>query len=459
MTKLQAEACLGIELRRRVAEQEASAQCILLDCGYDFASRVESTRPGTVILDLTGAERLLGPPRQIAQQLAERSEEAGFEAHIGIAVNPDAAFCAACGNAGTTIIAARKEAQQLGGLPIEVLGLESEVLETLKSWGIRDFKSLAALPQLELSQRLGQHGLHLQRLARGEVRRELVPAKPPERFQESVELEEAIDLLEPLGFVLNSLMQRLMSRLKTQSLATDEARIHLELEVHADRQLKNALLETGEPLHQSRLKLPIPTQDEKVLFKLLQLDLAERPPWAPVQKVTIEMMPARLRTTQANFFQPTGPEPAKLEIALARLRALAGEADEDGRRRVGFPVVLDSHRPDSCVVLPTYAPKQNDYRGNRPAAFLLPIRMFRSPVGMRMQVLDYGPAAMVFKNIRANVTHASGPWCSDDEWWSARGSGQWEEWDVELAVSGEKRIYRVFKEVQTGKWFVRGMYD
>jgi hypothetical protein len=85
--------------------------------------------------------------------------------------------------------------------------------------------------------------------------------------------------------------------------------------------------------------------------------------------------------------------------------------------------------------------------------------MFRSPVGMRMQVLDYGPAVMVFKNIRANVTHASGPWCSDHEWWSARGSGQREEWDVELAVSGEKRIYRVFKEVQTGKWFVQGMYD
>lgn len=461
MTKFQAEACLGVELRKRVEKQDMLAHRALLECGYDFASRVESTCPGTVILDLSGTERLMGSPRQIAQQLTKRSVEAGFEANIGIAANSDAACCAARGNAGTTIITAGDEAQRLGGLPVEILGLEPEVLDTLASWGIRDFKSLAALPQMELSQRLGQHGLHLQRLARGEVRRELVPAAPLERFQKSLELEEAIDLLEPLGFVLNSLLQQLMTRLRSRSLATDEARIHLELEVHADRKLEvNALPEASESLRQSRLKLPVPTQDGKVLLKLLQLDLAERPPWAPVRKVTIELMPARVRTTQTNFFQPTGPEPAKLEITLARLRAVVGESDGEGRGRVGFPVVLDSHRPDSCVVLLTYAPKQNDHhRRKRPDAFLLPIRMFRPPMGVRVQVLGYGLAAITFNNRRARVTHASGPWRSDGEWWKHRDALQREEWDVELAVSGGKRVYRIFREAQTGEWFVQGMYD
>lgn len=461
MTKLQAEACPGVELRKRVAKQEMLAHRALLDCGYDFASRVESTCPGTVILDLSGTERLLGSSRQIAQQLAERSSEAGFVANIGIATNPDAAYCAARGGAGTTIIAAGEEARRLGGLPVEILGLEPEVLDTLESWGIRDFKSLAVLPQLELSQRLGQHGLHLQRLARGEVRRELVPAEPPKRFQESVELEEAIDLLEPLGFVLNRLLQQLMTRLKLRSLATDEARIHLELEVHADQQLEvNALPKANEPLHQWRLKLPVPTQDGKVLLKLFQLDLAERPPWAPVRKVTIEVMPARVRTTQANFFQPTGPEPARLEITLARLRALLREADEEGRGRVGVPVVLDSYRPDSFAVLPTYAPKQNDqHRRKRLDVSLLPMRMFRPPVRARVQVLGYAPAVIAFKDIRARVTHASGPLRSDGEWWTGRDASQREEWDLELEVSGGKSVCRIFREAQTDEWFVQGMYD
>ena len=461
MTQSQAEACLGVELRKRVAEQEMLAHRALLECGYGFASRVESTCPGTVIFDLTGAERLLGSPRQIAQQLTKRSVEAGFEANIGIAANPDAACCAARGNAGTTIITAGDEAQRLGALPVKILELGPEVLDTLESWGIRDFQSLAALPQLELSQRLGQHGLHLQRLARGEVRREFVPAEPPERFQESLEMEEAIDLLEPLGFVLNRVLQHLISRLKSRSLATDEARIDLELEVHADRQSEvHALPEASNPRRQSRLKLPVPTQDGKVLLKLLQLGLAERPPWAPVRKVTIELMPTRVRTTQANFFQPTGPEPAKLEITLARLRAVVGETDGEGRGRVGFPVVLDSHRPDSCVVLPGYAPKQNDrHRQKRPDASLLPMRMFRPPVRARVQVLDSAPTMIAFNKRRAGAKHASGPWRNDGEWWRARDASEREEWDVELEVSGGKNVYRIFREAQTDEWFAQGMYD
>ena len=51
--------------------------------------------------------------------------------------------------------------------------------------------------------------------------RELVPAALPPSFQESRELEETIELLEPLAFVLNSQLEQLMERLVERSLATD----------------------------------------------------------------------------------------------------------------------------------------------------------------------------------------------------------------------------------------------
>ncbi len=105
----------------------------------------------------------------------------------------------------------------------------------LHAWGIRDFKSLAALPPIELTERLGQYGLHLQRLARGAVIRELVPAALPASFQESTELEEPIELLEPLAFILNDLLEQLMQRLVERSLATDHIEIELTLEIHSDR--------------------------------------------------------------------------------------------------------------------------------------------------------------------------------------------------------------------------------
>ena len=461
MTKLQAEACPAIELRKRRAEDEELAHRALMDCGHDFASRVEATCPGTVVVDLKGAERLLGSATRIAQQLANRSATCGFEANIGIATNPDTALHAARGSEGTTIIAAGEEALRLGALPVKILGLETEVLDTLESWGVRDFKSLAALPQVPLSQRLGQYGLHLQRLARGEVRRELVPAEPPPRFQESMEMEEAVDLLEPLGFVLNRLLEQLMAQLKERSLATDEVCVDLELEVHADRQLNaDHSPAASEPLHQSRLKLPVPTQDAKVLLKLLQLDLAERPPCAPVRKVTIEAQPARVRTTQTDLFQPRGPDPAELEITLARLRAVVGETDEEGRGLVGFPVVTDSHRPDSFEVLPTFTPAQNKTkRPEREGTPRLAMRMFRPPSRARVEIRGNAPAAIVFNGTKAKVVHASGPWRSGGEWWSRSGAWQREEWDVELEVRGGKGVYRIFRDVQSGEWFVQGMYD
>jgi protein ImuB len=461
MTRLQAEACPGIELQRRVAEHEDLAQRALIDCAYDFASRVESACAGAVILELTGAERLLGPSPRIAQQLAERSAESGFHANIAIAASPDAALYAARGHAGTTIIPAGEEARRLGALPVKILELEPEVLDTLESWGIRDFKSLGALPQVPLSQRLGQHGLHLQRLALGAVQRELVPAEPPPRFQETMELEEAVDLLEPLGLILSNLLEQLLERLKARSLATDEVIVELALEVHPDRQLKDdAAPPAGEPVHHNRLKLPVPTQDAKVLLKLLQLDLAEHPPWAPVSRVTIEARPARVRTTQTGLFQPAGPEPAKLEITLARLRAVVGETDEQGRALVGFPVVTDSHRPDSFDVLPVFAPKQNEEkREHHPESPALAMRMYRPPLSAKVEIRNHVPSAIAFNGAKAKITHASGPWRSGGEWWSRSGAWQREEWDVEFEIRGGRGAYRIFRDVASGDWFVQGMYD
>ena len=79
---------------------------------------------------------------------------------------------AARGFPGVTVIPAGKESEHLGSLPTEVLftdRLDSEekktadsLLETLDRWGIRNLRALAALPEVSLSERLGQHGLRLQ---------------------------------------------------------------------------------------------------------------------------------------------------------------------------------------------------------------------------------------------------------------------------------------------------------
>jgi protein ImuB len=455
MTKPQAEVC-GVTLIKRVQEHEDVAQAELIDGAYNFSPRIEVTSPGTIILDLSGSERLLGTGKTIAQLILGEVTKRSFESNVAIAGNPDTAHYAARGFKGITVIDPGDEAQGLGKLPVEVLGSAPDVLDVLHAWGIRDFKSLAALPSIDLTERLGQYGLHLQRLARGAVMRELVPAALPASFQESTELEEPIDLLEPLAFVINRLLEQLMERLVERSLATDQIEIELTLEVHSDRDVNSPICCSSLTTYQRTIKLPVPTQDGKVLLKLVQLDLAAHPPHAPVKKIKIAAIPARIRFTQTGLFQPLAPEPAKLEITMARIRAVVGEADSQNRNLVGFPALLDSHRPDHFQVVPPRA-KQGD---NAEPSARLALRRFRPAIPARVEVsAEQAPVWIGFSRRKARVMNASGPWRGGGQWWDAAGEWLREEWDINLTLDGHTALYRIFRDLATRNWFVEGMYD
>jgi hypothetical protein len=140
---------------------------------------------------------------------------------------------------------------------------------------------------------------------------------------------------------------------------------------------------------------------------------------------------------------------------MARIRAVVGERDSQGRQRVGFPALLDSHRPDHFQVLP---PKTK--HGNTEPSAKLALRRFRPAIPARVEVsAEQSPVWIGFARKRTRVADASGPWKSAGEWWDA--AGQWirEEWDVRLKLDGCTALYRIFRDLTTRKWFVEGMYD
>jgi protein ImuB len=456
MTKLQAEVC-GITLRKRVQEHEDSAGAVLLGCANNFSPRLEVTAPGTIIVDLAGSDRLLGTGKAIAQLLLNEVTKLGFESNVSIAANPDTAQYAARGFKGITVIDPGDEAQRLSRLSIEVLGADSDILDILHAWGIRNFKSLAALPSVPLTERLGQYGLHLQRLANGVVMRELVPAELPKPFHEIAELEEPIDLLEPLAFVINRLLDQLMERLIERSLATDHIEVELSLEIHPDRDVRAVMpADSVTALYLRTVKLPVPTQDAKLLLKLVQLDLAAHPPHAPVKQIKVEAKPARIRFTQAGLFQPLAPEPAKLEITMARIRAVVGETDPQNRPRVGFAALLDSHRPDHFQI----TSPGTKHRENAQSKARSPLHRFRPALPARVEVsAEHAPVWIGFSQRKARVIHASGPWRNGGEWWDASGEWMRDEWDVKLKLDDQTALYRIFRDLATRSWFVEGRYD
>ena len=109
------------------------------------------------------------------------------------------------------------EAKFLGSLPVAQLAPSAELQETLERWGIRRFQDLAALPPLGIAERLGSEGLKLRELARGEADRKLVPLQEPERFEDQIEPDYPVDLLEPLLFLVARLLNGLSTRLATRA--------------------------------------------------------------------------------------------------------------------------------------------------------------------------------------------------------------------------------------------------
>jgi len=401
----------------------------LLVCAQDFSPQVEQTGADTVILDIDGLGHLFGSVHDIAHSIARR---AGVPANVAVASNPDAAFHAARGFAGISIVPQGDEAKFLASMPTALLTPSEETAETLGRWGIRTFRDLAALPDLGVAARLGEEGVRLQKLARGEGERPLVPVEASLRFEEEMELEYPVELVEPLLFVLGRLLGDICGRLEERALAAIGLRLCLRLENAGD--------------HERAIRLPVPMRSPRVFLKLIELDLEKHSPAAPVLKVSIAAEPARPRTAQNGLFIPLAPEPEKLELTLARIAAVVGEEN------VGSPELVDTHRPGAFRMrgIGIHACMTSIEKHRHECLFHLAFRAFRPPLAAKVQA-----GFLSAPGIRAKIVQQAGPWRTSGDWWT---TGAWarDEWDIELS---DGALYRIWCDAQTGRWFIEGSYD
>src|SRR3974390_1868304 len=443
--------------RQRSLAQEDSAHAALLDVAHAFTPRVEDTHPDRLLLDLGGLERLYGAAPAMARQLASRVSSVGLDCNIGTAANPDAAMHAACGFSGVTVISAGKEARRLGVLPITVLldsldlahGSEAEtsasvrehgklreqMLDTLERWGVRDFRTLALLPEHALASRLGAAGTRLQQLSRGAGMRTLALCEPQMHFGEAIELESAVETLEPLSFLLNRLLDQLCARLEARALAVQKLTLRLQLEPRVADEQTTTLQElaaardtTGSngDLDPRRWRLPVAIRDPKIFLKLLQLDLAAHPPGAPVCKLWLAAEPAHPRSAQRGLFLPITPEAEKLEITLARINGVVGE------RRAGIAKVLDTYRPDAFH-MERFVSQQEDRTpggdltlADTASAPPVALRIFRPARRIRVQLIKGRPCKVTAldqhadrNELQGKILWSAGPWRSSGDWGAA----------------------------------------
>jgi protein ImuB len=483
MTKANAAQFAGVEIRARSAAAEKAAHAALRDVGWSVSPRMEETAADLITLDIAGLSSLVGSEEKIAELLVARARECGLRVNVAIAENISASEMAARGFVGITLIAAGDEASRIGELPVTVLSPSEEIAETLALWGIKTCAQLARLPVLQLSERLGQPGVQLRTLAHGAALRALVVAEAELVFEEEMELDDAVEELEPLSFVLGRLLDQLCARLTARALATSLLRVRFDLqpafENALDVRTEVVRAKSMPGIYERTMQLPVPMRDAKLLLKLLRLRLQASPPGAPIVKVLVAAEAARPRMAQRGLFLPSFPDVEKLELTLARLAGVVGEDN------VGSAEVVDTHRPGEFRMkrfLPVQeeagrgagkkVARNNGTRKNRAHecekhpeknTAAMSFRVFRPPLAVTVRPREGTPAEIVLQGRRGQVRKASGPWRTSGEWWREE---QWieDEWDVEVQFAGahaaaENARYRVYFDAVQQKWFARGMYD
>jgi protein ImuB len=460
MTKAAATQFPGVEIRPRGKPQETTAHAVLLDVASSFSPRMEDTAPDTVLIDVDGLASLFGSHENIAANMASKCAEMGLTVQVAIAANVETAHVVARALPGATVIPEGQEAKFLESLPVHMLSLSEELCEVFERWGVKTCKALASLPVISLSECVGQEGVRVHAIASGNGVRSLIIAKPAHCFEEFFELEDAVEDLEPLSFLLGRLLDQLCARLAARSLAVRAIHLHFTLQLS----FESAFDSCSEAIRKKELfsdyvctlELPVPCRDAKLLLKLVRLRLQSTPPHAPVQKIHMLAEPSFPRVTQGGLFVPEVPDPEKLELTIARIAHVVGEGN------VGSPQLLDSHRPDSFQMHRFSVVSAQPIDGDGKTETTIGFRAFRPPVLTKVNLRGGCPINVAFLGHSGEVVHASGPWRTSGDWWE-EDLWQQDAWDVEVNFPYEtppsQGFYRICFDSRQKKWFVLGAYD
>jgi len=414
----------------------------MLECAGAFSPRVEDRSAGSAflcVIDIAGTEKLLGPPEVLARELLRRVQVLGIRASVAVSKNFYTALSYARGSSSRIVfIAPGNEGPALAPLPLKVLDISSEHAETFGLWGIRTLGAVAALPEKELISRIGQEGRRLRQLARGELPHHFVSYEATFELEERMELDTPVEELERLLFVVNVMLEQLTLRATARVLALASVIITLSLE--------------GGATHVRTVRPALPTNDRPLWLKLLQLDLQAHPPQAAIVAVTLTAEPGSTSKVQLGLFSPQLPEPMRLDVTLARIRALVGD------ECVGSPVLRDTNQPDGFRIEPFKVPSVNS-SSFATVSSSAAMRQLRPPERVSITLRDRQPSFFVFRDCRYEVEHAYGPWLAEGDWWN-RQTWALEQWDlIGRSSDGGMLCCCLVRDLKEQSWQVVTLYD
>ena len=93
----------------------------LVAVAREFSPRYERHRDGLVSIDVSGLDRLIGPPRTIGEELRREAAARGMHVHVAVAATRSAALVLALARPGLTVVEPGGEREIACWIPIAIL--------------------------------------------------------------------------------------------------------------------------------------------------------------------------------------------------------------------------------------------------------------------------------------------------------------------------------------------------
>ena len=418
----------------------SDAKSDLLAVANRFAARIEMLDDG-VLFDVSGLERLIGKPDQIAQKILDHLKRHNISGNIAVAETVDTAIILARQKKGVNHTVASPD--EFSQLPLDGLGIANNALGIFNELGINNIEELRQIPHDDLINRYGREFQTVIDVIEQSDRSLLTPNVKESRVDWSYNLDFPVEDFEQLIFIINHGLDDLLGRIAHLGLSTE----HLDIAFKLGRSphgSKGGTSNTGTKTYE--IKTSFPTLEKTFWLKLINLRVSLTPPEAAIMSVAVTAHFTKPRPDQKGLYAVSRPEPESLLLTVNKLKKLVGED------KVGVPVLLNQRLAEPFRLDADGMPQGKENVSFGDAKPVIAFNYFRPPLRTEVLIRDRRLIFIKTRLFAGHVLNSSGVWKSGSKWW--KNSWKTIEWDIEVENQGVYRLCKVYKD-----WFLAGEYD
>jgi DNA polymerase-4 len=259
--------------------QEVSGQILALL--NDFTPLIEPLSLDECYLDVTGSEKLFGPPLRMAREMKRRIyQTTGLTASAGIAPNKFLAKIASDFKKPDGLVEIKPEEVEdfLRELPISKLwGVGKATEEVLKGLGIFKVGQLANYPAALIEKKLGKFGMELLELSKGQDDRSVIPHGEPKSISQEQTFTPDLQDWQEMKKVLLEQSERIGWELRQQKLKGYTVQVKVrypDFSVVTREATLSSPTDQGMDIYQTAIKLLQKTEAREKRARLLGVGIS-----------------------------------------------------------------------------------------------------------------------------------------------------------------------------------------